>query len=92
VISVMDNFSRAMLAREIYQAQDLASVLIVLSLIQCYARATEIAVQLGSSSLKGTAGDQQGHPGRDKSGPYTTLALQERVFTPGMKSLQLSYA
>ncbi len=30
VISVMDNFSRAILASDIYQAQDLASVLIVL--------------------------------------------------------------
>jgi hypothetical protein len=61
----MDNFSRGVLAREIYQAQDLASVLIVLSLIQCYVRATEIEVLLQ------TFGEKQAQHFLENTGPVS---------------------
>jgi hypothetical protein len=84
VISVMDNFSRAILASDIYQAQDLATVLTVLSLVQCYVRATEIAVQLGSPSFRGAT--IKAHPAT----PHRPRPYGKGCSPPGMKSPQLS--
>jgi hypothetical protein len=72
VISVMDNFSRATLASDIYQAQGLASVLIVLyAAIEQHGCPQRLVTDIGTAMTTATLLQRSWDGSREKCAPGT---------------------